>query len=477
LKDTKLIYALSHLDVYELNKFKKFVNSPYFNSNKNLIRYFEILETILKKKKKEPSKKLLFKKIFGDIPFNDNKLRKLNTEILSLFEEFLSVEHFTSKKLTKVNHLLVALRERRLDKMYNNILVKSKRYSEQSFSKTSDFYVEQFHLQKNIFNLTSEDERKAKSKENLSDFNIAEISYNLDLFYIIEKLRYMCTVLSWQRLRDHKTEINFIDDIIKIVENSALLRNRVVEIYYQIYMTHINEDDESHYFKLKKLIKKYLNIFPLTEAKEIFGSAFTYCVGRGNKGHHKFQNEVLELYKYALENELLITDGILSPTTFRNITTYALRLKEYTWAEEFINRYKVELNPKYAESVTSFNLALLNFYKKNYSEVIDYLVGFEYDEISYALAAKNLLLSTYYELDEDDALFSFLGSFQAFVNRNQKLTEFKKIGYRNLINFTRKMVNVNQLEKNKVLKIKEEISKTKVVASRQWLLDKVEELL
>ena len=387
------------------------------------------------------------------------------------------MEHFTSKKLTKVNHLLIALRERRLEKMYNNILIKSKRYSEQSFSKTSDFYVEQFHLQKNIFNLTSEFERKAKSKQSISDFNIPEISYNLDLFYVIEKLRYMCTVLSWQSIRKQKVEINFIDEIIEIVENSALLRNRVVEIYYQLYKTHVNEDEESHYFKLKTLIKNYLKVFPLAEAKEIFGAAFTYCVGRANKGINKFQQEVLELYKYALDNNILIVDGILSPTTFRNITTIALRYKEFEWAEDFINIYKEKLDPKYAESVTSFNLALLNFYKKDFEAVIDHLVGFEFDEINYALAAKNLLLSTYYELDEDEALFSFLGSFQAFVNRSQKLTEVKKLGYKNLINFTRKLSNVNTLEKDKVRKIEEEINNTKVVFSRQWLLDKVEELL
>ena len=56
MKDSKLLYALSHLNVYELNRFKKFVQSPYFNSNKTLNKYYDILEIILKKGKKEPSK-------------------------------------------------------------------------------------------------------------------------------------------------------------------------------------------------------------------------------------------------------------------------------------------------------------------------------------------------------------------------------------------------------------------------------------
>jgi len=370
LRDSKLLYALSHLNVYELNKFKKFVQSPYFNPNKNLIKYFEVLEKDLKKQTKIATKESIYKKVFDTDTFNDAKFRKLNTELLSLFEEFLSVENFNRKKLTKVNNLLFAVKERRIEKLYNSILDKSKRYSEQSFSKTSDFYFEQFQLQKNIFNLTSEFERKAKSKKNLKDFNVAEISQNLDLFYIIEKLRYTCTMLSWQSVRQEKIQINFIEQIIQIVENSALLRNRVVEIYYQIYMTHIDEDDEKHYFKLKDLIKNYLDIFPLLEAKEIFEAAFTYCVRRVNKGNTKFQSEVLELYKYALESDILITDGHISPTTFRNITTYALRAQEFTWAEEFIRTYQEKLDPKFADSISNYNLALLNFYKKEFSKVI-----------------------------------------------------------------------------------------------------------
>ncbi len=476
MKDSKLIYALSHLDVYELNRFKKFVHSPYFNSNEKVSVLFEALEKYLKKDVKPPSKEKLFVKIYGNETYNDNRFRKLSTDLLALFEDFLANEKFQNGRLSKINALLSNLSERRIDKLYNSILSRSKRYTEQSFSKTSKFYYEQFSLQKNIFTLTSEFERKAKSKKELSDFNIPEISYNLDLFYIIEKLRYMCTVLSWQSVRSQKVEINFIDEIIKIIENSALLRNRVVQIYYLIYKTHVEEDNEEHFFKLKGLINQYLHIFTSFEAKEIFEATFTYCVKKANQGNNKYQSEVLSLYKVALETDILLIEGFISPTTFRNITMSALRLKEFKWVEDFLEKYQHNLSPKFATSVLSLNQALLSFYKKDFSKVIEHLVSFEYDEAHYALGAKSLLLATYYELDETEALFSFLDSFRIYVDRNKKIIERNKNSYRNLISYTRKLSKLNKPEQEKLRSLKVEIKKSNPVASKQWLLEKIAEL-
>ena len=476
MKDSKLIYALNHLDVYELNRFKKFINSPYFNSNVKVTALFNALEKHLKKESKLPIKEKLFEKIYGKEKYNDNRFRKLNTDLLSLFEDFLANEKFQNSKLSKINFLLSNLSERRLEKLYNAILRQSKRYTEQSFSKTSNFYYEQFSLQKNIFTLTSEFERKAKSKKELRDFNIPEISYNLDLFYIIEKLRYMITVLSWQSVRNQKVEINFIDDIIKIIENSALLRNRVVQIYYLTYKTYVESDNEEHFFKLKALINEYLEIFPIHEAKEIFESAFTYCVGKANKGKSEYQIEVLELYKVALESDVLLVDGFISPTTFRNITMSALRLNQFSWIEEFNTKYAKKLNPKYAHSILSYNRAMLSFYRKDFNSVIEHLINFEYEEIHFALGAKALLLATYYELDEEEALFSFLDSFNIYVVRNNQIVPGRKLNYKNLIGFTRKLSRLKHTDLSKLPNLKEEILKTNSIASKQWLLEKIEEL-
>ena len=47
MKDRKIFSALSGLNIYELNSFGKYVRSPYFNVNQQIITYFEILDKYL----------------------------------------------------------------------------------------------------------------------------------------------------------------------------------------------------------------------------------------------------------------------------------------------------------------------------------------------------------------------------------------------------------------------------------------------
>lgn len=476
MENSKLIYALKNLDVYEFNRFAKFVNSPYFNVNQSLVNFLAFLERFLKKDKPLPSKQKIYAQIFPSKKYSDASFRKLSTDLLGLFEEFLSHELYYQKNLRKINNLLSSLGERKLDKLYNVILNKAKRYTENSYSKTSEFYYEQYSLQKNMFSLISEFERKAKSKKEISDFNIPQISYNLDLFYIIEKLRYACKVLSWKKYHSQDIKLDFVPEIIQIVENSALLRNRVVQIYYSIYKTYVDENNEKHYYKLKELLEAYLQIFPADEAKEIFEAAFSYCVNRINEGHPEFQSEIFGLYKKALETNILLIQGYLSPTTFRNIVTYGLRLKEFKWTEEFIEKYKSQLDPKYGHSVAQYNFALLSFYKKDYQKVLMHLREFDYDEINYVLGAKSIMLATYFELEEEEVLYSLFDSFKTYLDRKKEIPASRKKSYINLIKLTKKLLLVNRRDKTAMANLAQEISDTKILASKQWLLEKISSL-
>ena len=52
MESTKLYNSLKYLDTYELTSFEKFINSPYFNQNENLISLYKILLPYLKNRKR-----------------------------------------------------------------------------------------------------------------------------------------------------------------------------------------------------------------------------------------------------------------------------------------------------------------------------------------------------------------------------------------------------------------------------------------
>ena len=104
MTDSKVYIALTHLSIYELNSFKKYLESPYFNMNEKLSLLFDIYAHSIKKESKEEiSKEDVWNVIFQGKKYSDSKLRKLNSDLLKVFEEFLAQKTFDNNKFLKNN--------------------------------------------------------------------------------------------------------------------------------------------------------------------------------------------------------------------------------------------------------------------------------------------------------------------------------------------------------------------------------------
>jgi hypothetical protein len=303
-----------------------------------------------------------------------------------------------------------------------------------------------------------------------------DIIKNLDYFYLAEKLRLYCAVLSRQFVVSHEYELLFIDEIINHIKSHNYDEVPAVAIYYQIYLTQIDNEDESHYYRLKALLDKHSLDFPQKEAYMMYSSAMNYCIRKSNSGQQNFVAEFFYLYQALLEKELIFTDGELSPWDFRNIVVAALRLGKYQWTEEFIEKYQHRLKESVRENAVTFNLAQLYFYQKKYDKVIELLREVEYEDPAYNLNSKAILLSTYYEIDEIEPLISLLESFRTYLNRHKDIPEQRKKLYLNLIKYTRKMTRIIPGDKKAVHKLKEDVSQNQNIASLNWLKEKIAEL-
>lgn len=92
--------------------------------------------------------------------------------------------------------------------------------------------------------------------------------------------------------------------------------------------------------------------------------AINYTIQKHNSGKLAYLQESLDLYRAALDKEVIYVNGELTPWTFKNIVTAGLRLKEFEWTANFINEYSVKINKIYRQNAINYNIATLNFYKK-----------------------------------------------------------------------------------------------------------------
>lgn len=171
-----------------------------------------------------------------------------------------------------------------------------------------------------------------------------------------------------------------------------------------------------------------------------------------------------------------MVEGELSPWYFRNIVVLGLRSGQINWVEDFINIHKNYLPEGMRENAVSFNLAQVYFYQKKYNKVIELLRIVEYEDFTYNLNSKAMLLSAYYELGEIEPLYSLFESYRTYLNRQKDLPVSRRQLYTNLIKFTKKLTSINNNDKKALQKLKQELELNKNVASYNWLMEKIAEL-
>lgn len=476
MKRTKIYSTLLYLSVYERNDFGKFVQSPYFNTNQLIIQFFGVLDTHIRTgSDSDLDKQAAWQQITKE-PFVDVKFRKLCADTLRLLEQWLAQKDFESHPYYETTHLLNALSHRKIEELYSSSLSKAERDGKQQLQKSSTYHHFLYQTYKNKYNFTTEfAKKKTKNIEDLKR-DIENLLVNLDIFYIIEKLRYYCTILSWKKLTNYDTELTLLLEIRELINEKNLRNYTAVSVYECIMMSMLEPDDESHYYKLKTHIQNDIDIFSPDEVRDIYDSTVSYCIQRVNKGHYEFQQEVLTIYQSSLQSEALYVDGYLSPTTFRNIVFFALRVGDYAWAETFCNDYVLKLRDEHQENAKLFSLARIALYRKDYALVIDLLQRVNYEDIWYNLNSKTLLIASYYELDEYDALESLLNSFKVFISREKSIPEKRKRNYLNLIRYTNQLIKLLPSDKMKLEKLYHAIQDEQMV-SKPWLVSKIEALL
>lgn len=475
--NNKVIIALSALNVYELNRLQKFIRSPYFNKNDKLTSHFDYLFHLIKQDELgNLVKEKLWEATHPKKKFNDTKFRKLNTDLLRLIEEFLAIEGFQKNPLHKANYLLKAIAEKKIDKLYNSTINTVKRLSKNQLEKSASYYYYQYQIEKNIFNLTSEFERKTQSKTELSNFNITQIAENLDIFFLTEKMKYLNTLHTWQNVTKHEETIQFTDDLINQIKKIDYQSYPPLNIHYIIYLSTLEPDNDNHYQKLVENIEAHISSFPKEEAKDIFEAAINYCVRKANSGQSKYLEELFKLYNIGLDSEIMLVNGEITPTSFRNICFCSLRLQKYEWTENFINQYSGRLDEKYRDNAVTFNLARVYWYKKEFEKVIELLRDVEYEDILYNINSKITLLSVYYELDEFEAFESLVQSFKAFLRRQKSMPDKRRLNYSNFIKYTDRLYKIKAGDMEKIKLFRDDLGKETLVSSKFWLLEKAQEL-
>jgi len=474
MESTRIYKILQGLSASQQNRFLKFIKSPYHNVNARIEQLAVYLIENTRNKAPLLSKEDIWSKVELKVAYSDLKFRKLCNELLERFEKYLIIENLETNKILQSNLLLDSIRKNKHELLAEKHIAKSSKSITRVIDQSSEYYLQKYFYEKTIQNLKTNYEKKVDLKKGKAR-SYSELTDNLDAFYTIEKLRIAIDQQTWKKM--YKTEEQFDLGIpISQINQYNISKYSSVKIYKLMYELYLEDEATEKYYSLKSVAMTNINTFPKDEQRGIFDVLVSYCIKFVNKGDLNFLKETLDLYDWGISQSIILNKGKLSPTTFRNYVVAGLRVGEYEKVENFISQRAELLDEDRKENAVNFNLARLAFYRKEFQKVIEYLSKVNYDDIWYNVNSRTLLLAAYYELEEYDTLESNLDTFFTFLRREKSLGDTKRKSYKSFITYLKKLQNSSN-NKKKLIELKEKIKLDKNVTTKQWLLEKIDELL
>lgn len=476
MQNTRIYKILISFERKLLNRFGKFLNSPYFNMNSAVVTLGEEMIKAIKEGSEVQSKEYYWTLIQGkELAYDDIKFRKLCNELLERLERFLINEQLDSEPLLQANLLLQSVKRSKINHLVDKQIKKSNRLIEREIDKSAEYYLRVYFNKKILQSLKTNYEKKADIKNALNKLSYKDLSQNLDSFYVIEKLRHATDVLTWRKLykTDIELDIGFTLDLISKYDLDAV---PAVNVYVLMYKLMSGDGAHEEYEKLKSISEQFIDNFPKEEQREIIDVLLSFVIKDVNKGDTKAVAEMVSLYEWGIDTEIILNNGYLSPTTFRNYVVGALRLGLYDQVERFIHSKSDLLEESGRENAVNFNLSRLAFYRKNFEDVLLYLNKVNYDDVWYSVNSRTYLLAVYFELKEYDALEAQMESFIAYLRREKSIQDLKRSSHHN---FALKLRTLYKYLNNKerLRQIRTEIVEDKNVFNKTWLLEKIDELL
>lgn len=465
MEKTLIWEAFATLSKSELREFDLFARSPFFNRKAQLNGLAAYLRHCVETDK-TPKPREAFGAAYPGIEYDDQKLRLANSDLLELLERYLMYqEKFADPERNKIRlagayrkrnlpkHAQIALREVRRDR-----LRQAWRHAEH-FDDLHRIELEQF--------------QSASAAKRYEAFNLQEISDLLDTTYIARKLRHVCLSRSHQAV--FKTEYRFglLDAIFAHVETEGLLRIPAVALYFHACHFLADPAAETHFTLFRETLSNFADRFPPEELRALYLLAINYGVKKSNEtGGQSWYRVTFELYREALDRELLLENGLFSRFAYHNIVGVAIRLQEVVWAEGFIHRYKPYLERGFREATFSLNMARVAYTRQDYKTALLHLQRADYKDFINSLNAKTLQLKIYYETGETDLLESHLDSMNNYIRR-QRAVGYHRQNYLNIVRFTRALLRRSPGDTDK---LRRQIASESVLTEKEWLMGQIESL-
>jgi hypothetical protein len=483
---SKLVALIKELAKEDIEPLSRFLASPYFNRNDNVVKLFDII------KREYPDytspnlqRDVVFALIFPGKDPKGTNLTQLMSELNKLIKQFLEQENYQKSNSNKRMGLIYELIERnQMDLLKIELDEEEKRLKSGELKEDENlFYLQhQLALANYTYDMRTQNRNMAVTLNKSLDAT--------DAYIVLLKLRALIAVITRQNAINQSYNVRLKDAIIEIINQKPLCDIILIQMYYRLYECLVNtEKVADNYAQLGKLIKTNAHKVSSGELLQFYKVWLNYELKR-NKERADNAQEIYQLLKDMEINGMFSKH--INKILYICCVKFAAQVNETEWAKYILDKYKNNISVDDDDDMIhtyNYAKAIWHFYKGEFKDAKN-LLGMNYPDAHFYVERKFFMLKIYYNLatdKADDEMEKEIKNTLVYIDRSKAMTPSNAEACRNFLNLFKKLIKIKnkyvqnfkmtEKYKDELEKLAQELKKTSPVYDGKWLENTIENIL
>ncbi len=456
--------VFSALSGAELKRLEVFLASPYHNQREDVRQLFSYFRE-LAGRNEVPEKQEVWRVIYPGMPFHQADFRHLLNYFLRATESFLILRKLDQDPSAQGLLLAESYLDHHLEDLANSRLRKVSRQIESAKHLGADRILHTIRRSELDYKSHAIGGRSFRA-------GLQEVSDEVDKWFVLQKLKYACTMLSQRNIFKADYELDFISEILGRVEKGGFEDAPLVRIYYATYRILTEEDSQLAFEEQLLLLEKYGDLLSKQDLRALYLVSVNFWIRQLNRGAQDAARQVYQLYQKGLEEEWLFENGELSPYSYKNMVAAGLKLGEFRTVAGFIEKYKDRLPEGMRYSYYQTSLAEVELAQGHWREVLRILRYVQHSDPLTQLRARIVQIKAGFELGEMQVIEYQLDNLRQLLRRRKELA-YHREAYANFERFLRRLLSLVPDQESQVEKLVSDIRETDPLPEQDWLLLKV----
>ena len=474
MKQFKLVKLLQLLNEKEFQRLYKYLRSPYFNYTRAIVAYYEAI------RRYHPSfdsgrlvPKRIWGKIFPDEPYHEQKFWRLSSDFAILVKKYLAQLQIEKTDGESQRFYIKALGDRNGYALFEKETQDALAGLEKQPFRDTDYFNRKtdLHFDYYFHPLTP--------KHTLEDDSLMELIRNMDHEYALAKFRVSCILKNREALFRKKYPSVLLDAVKKVAAEGLLKDNVLFKMYGMMLELDAVQSGHALFFQLKNYFLGVHQKVKRLDQVIIHSIMINYSVRQINVGNSSFYKEALEMYKFGLDNLLIMEKEKISEAVFGNVVILGCSAGEMEWVGGFIESYSPYLDAQIKEETVVYSEATLAYFQGKFETAIALLSQYSFPAY-HQVKVRMLSIRSGFELFVKNSEFFYfvnsqMNSFEKFLRRDELRGNSNKEASLNFIKLTKKLLllRLENKKRDAFLKLEKEVEKEPSVVLKKWLLEKI----